>query len=130
MATSSFAGYSFRWMSDQGFFPLPARDADGVPRLSGEVQMDTEADYKALANLVCAGDVRMGTGGFIGRVTIQRQIDPFTDPEQPLYSPVRRGELGAFTAILAKFTPRTSGRVTDRFRASVEFILTSGDITP
>lgn len=92
--------------------------------------MDSEADYKALASFVCSGDVRMGTGGYLGRVVIQRQKDPMVNPEQALFTPVRKGELGEFTAVMAKFTPRTSGRVDNRFRAEVQFILTSDEITP
>lgn len=130
MATSSFAGYPFRWVGQRGYFPQLARDGDGVPRLSGEMQLDTEADYKALQNLACVADIRMATGGFIGRVTIQRQKDPLANPEQNLYTPVRRGELGLFTAILVRFESRASGRIDNRFRADVEFVITSDEVTP
>lgn len=127
---SSFQGTEFRIVTFQGRWPLITRDEEGVPRYRATIRMETEGAYKALADLVVQAQPVMALGAFIGKVRVLRKRLSTTVAEGDLIVPIRKSELGAFTAVLTSFVPETFGRRANLFEADAEWIITSTDITP
>lgn len=125
MATSSFSGTNFRVIATSpGFYPLPERDADGLPHYRATVKLASATDYKALADLVSLVTLKRALGSYAFVAVVDAGPSSAT-----LSVPVAAGTLGAFTALLVACKPISSGRQTTDFRADCDWAILS-DSTP
>lgn len=127
---SSFQGHEFRIISFQGRWPMIERDSEGVPWYRATIRIESETDYKLLADLAVQAQPIMALGGFTGKVRVLRKKNTSTVAEGDLIVPIRKGEQGTFTAVLASFRPETYGNRNQVFDADAEWVITSADITP
>lgn len=127
---SSFQAHEFRLLSFRGQWPMISRDQDGVPRYRATIRIESETNYKLLADLAVQAQPVMALGAFIGKVRVLRKKNTSTVAEGDLIVPIRKGELGTFTAVLVSFVPKTFGNRNQTFDADAEWIITSADITP
>lgn len=126
MSNSSFGVADFNVMADQrGLWPLPERDADGVPHYRATVKTLSETEYKNLQNNVSLVTMKRGLGGFDFVASVEAGPSSAT-----LQVPIMAGELQSFTALLVSVTPKMSGRKANHFECVCDWLILSSDITP
>lgn len=121
---SSFDTVDFKVIAQNGRWPLPEPDTDGLYHYKATVRLETEADYKALQGMHERITVKAASGMKGGTVVIETGGD-----SADLLVPVKKGSAGTFDAILIGFNPQIRARTDESFDADCDWIIL-GDPTP
>lgn len=126
---SSFSSIPFRTKaSNDGFYPLINRDADGIPSLTLEIMVYGYNNYKALQNKIARGTPKVPSG-----TTVVNWHSNAGGAKGTLVVPIYQGQTEEYQAVLVSFAPEGLGRdaVGEEaiFRGTLKFIILS-DVTP
>lgn len=116
---SSFGAAAIKVYPEQGAWPLPATDADGVRRYRADVRCESSAAYAALAGqLTLPRQIRRGVGSFA--VAVDVDAGPGA---AALTVPIAHGTYGTCSAVLTSITPRADGHQDGTYRVSCEWVI-------
>lgn len=120
---SSFKDHEFRVKADDGYYPQPKRDNEGVPTLEIEVMFQTRVLYDAFQNLVARGTAKVPNGTVV--VNWHSNAGGQTGT---LDVPVYQGSRRTYNAVLIEFSADGLGRDTmgdEWFRGNMTFVILS-----
>lgn len=133
---SRFDGIPFRVIPDDGYYPQPVRDGEGVPRLRADIIFDSDDHYRNLQDRVTIATYKRP----LGTMVINPHIESMRGQNggiKLLVYPALSGRMRSYSAILETLDAAGYGRVSmtgvPRFRASAQWVILTdltGDLDP